>query len=108
MRILRAVAEEMGQIPARTPAPCTPAITLRHEVIGVDLNTALGVVQASKDATIIDVEPISDPLPAIDPPVTVPAVEPVEPRRIERMEAEPRRRRGVEPAGMWDTEYWYR
>jgi hypothetical protein len=63
MRILRAVAEEMGQIPARAPAPgATP--------LGVDLSRALGLLdQPVQDAGVIDVEPISDPLPAISQPV---------------------------------------
>jgi hypothetical protein len=107
----------MGQIPARAPAPGSRVITLRHEVVGVDMNRALGLAQTQsmacprcssiidvepvEDAEIIDTAPVSDPisgrLPAIEQaaePVPVPAVEPAQQGRS-----------GLESPGMWDTQW---
>jgi hypothetical protein len=41
IKILREIGEQMGQIPSRPSAEGPPLITLRHEVVGVDLQAAL-------------------------------------------------------------------
>jgi hypothetical protein len=43
VKILHEIAEQMGQIPARVPAPGSSAITLQHVVAGVDMSKALGL-----------------------------------------------------------------
>jgi IS30 family transposase len=41
LRILSRVADEMGHLPSRVPGEGPAAVMLRHEVLGVDLATAL-------------------------------------------------------------------